>query len=232
MDNSWSTHTKVLQIVLADDHALVTEGLRNLIDQQPDMQVIATAEDGQELLALLGQPHSIDVVVLDLQMPFSGFKVLAELQQTDRTQCHGECADQNSVRVLVLTAFADGESIQKSLQLGASGFALKTESPMQTLAAIRQVAEGKLVFPRAARRWMFSQDDPPMVQGATPISPREKDVLALLAQGKSNSEMAETLTISENTVRFHLKNIYQKLHVSNRTEATAWYLNKSNLMLE
>ena len=142
-----------IRIILADDHALVTEGLRNLIDQQPDMDVIEVVEDGDQLLALWEKMHSrgaaVDVVVLDLQMQFSGFDVLKALQNRS----------ENDARILVLTAFADGESVQSALQLGADGFALKTESPNQTIDAIRQVAEGRLVFPRSARRWMAGASD-------------------------------------------------------------------------
>ncbi len=206
-----------IRIVLADDHALVTEGLRSLIDQQADMEVVAAVEDGDQLLAFLNEHGNfpsqtqIDVVVLDLQMPYGGLEALSELR--DRG---------DHVRVLILTAFADGESIQSALQLGADGFALKTESPTQTIDAIRQVALGRLVFPRAARRWMAHQRDK-SVEEAPLLSPREQEVLAHLAEGMPNSEIGTALTVSENTVRFHLKNIYEKLQVSNRTEAVAWY---------
>jgi DNA-binding NarL/FixJ family response regulator len=206
-----------IRVVLADDHALVTEGLRSLIDQQADMEVIAALEDGDQLLDFLFQTRvapdemPVDVVVLDLQMPFSGIQALAELR---------ERGDQ--VRVLILTAFADGESIQSALQAGADGFALKTESPTQTIDAIRQVAQGRLVFPRAARRWM-SHRQPEAVGSAPRLSPREQEVLSHLAQGLPNSQIGVALKVSENTVRFHLRNIYEKLQVSNRTEAVAWF---------
>ena len=154
---------------------------------------------------------AVDVAVLDIQMPYSGLKALAEIRR---------CA--HPVRVLLLTAFADGESIQAALQLGAEGFALKTESPMQTLEAIRQVAQGRLVFPRAAQRWIatYRQVAPPT---EPVLSEREQAVLTLLARGLPNAELASALAVSENTVRFHLKNIYEKLQVTNRTEAVAWY---------
>ncbi len=200
-----------IRVVLADDHALVTEGLRSLIEHQPDMMVAAVVDDGDELLDLLARQTDVDVIVLDLQMPFSGFKALSILRERG-----------DVVRVLILTAFADGESVQSALQLGADGFALKTESPVQTLRAIRQVADGRLVFPRSARRWMSiyrrgEQEAPPR------LSPREEEVLAHLAQGLPNAEISALLEVSENTVRFHLKNIYEKLQVNNRTEAVAWY---------
>ena len=196
-----------IRVVLADDHALVTEGLKSLIDRQGDMQVVQIVQDGGELLAYLEGHGAVDVVVLDLQMPYGGLKALAEIRRGDYP-----------VRVLILTAFSDGESIQAALQLAAEGFALKTESPMQTIDAIRQVAQGRLVFPRAAQRWMMSQ-----AKRGPSLSTREEEVLDLLARGLPNAEIAAELNVSENTVRFHLKNIYEKLNVTNRTEAVAWH---------
>lgn len=206
-----------IRVILADDHALVTEGLRSLIDQQDDMCVVAVVENGDELLLLLEDRSTVDVTVLDLQMPFSGFDVLSALQEQGKP-----------ARILVLTAYADGESVQAALRLGASGFALKTEPPKQTIEAIRQVAQGRLVFPQSARRWMKGKENE--AQGESRLSPREREVLAELAKGLPNVEIAIALEISENTIRFHLKNIYEKLAVTNRTEATAWYFQNGELM--
>ncbi len=204
-----------IRVILADDHALVIEGLRSLIDQQPDMRVVHVVQNGDELLAFLDKQQDVDVAVLDIQMPYSGLTALAEIRQRE-----------HPVRVLLLTAFADGESIQAALQLGAEGFALKTESPMQTLEAIRQVAQGRLVFPRAAQRWLATyRQAPPKPEPV--LSDREQEVLALLARGLPNGEIAAALTVSENTVRFHLKNIYEKLQVTNRTEAVAWHFKQN-----
>lgn len=197
-----------IRIVLADDHALVLEGLRGLLERVEDFQVVATVSSGDALLTLLEQ-HSADVVVLDLQMPYGGLNALQEIRRR-----------KIAVRVLVLSAFSDGESIQRALELEAEGFALKTESPMQTIEAIRQVAQGRLVFPRAAQKWLAMQRP---TEGTDTLSPREAEILSHVAQGKTNLEIAAALAVSENTVRFHLKNIYEKLHVTNRTEAAAWY---------
>jgi DNA-binding NarL/FixJ family response regulator len=204
-----------IRVLLADDHALVTEGLRALIDRQNDMEVVQIVHDGEELLHFLEQNDAVDVAVIDVQMPSSGLDALAEIRRRDLP-----------VHVLILTAFADGESIQKALQHGAEGFALKTESPTQTIEAIRQVAQGRLVFPRAAQRWMAigrQQTSP-----SADLSQRELEVLEKLSRGLPNAEIAIELTVSENTVRFHLKNIYEKLGVTNRTEAVAWYFRKGN----
>jgi len=201
---------KPIRVILADDHALVLEGLRGLLEQVPDIEVVATAQNGDELLELLGQ-NSVDVVVLDLQMPYHGLTVMSEIRRLEI-----------EVRVLILTAFSDGESIQSALEMNAEGFALKTESPMQTLEAIRQVAQGRIVFPIAAQRWLATQRRSAS-ESIGSLSPRESEILAHVARGLTNPEIASEVSVSENTVRFHLKNIFEKLHVANRTEAAAWY---------
>ncbi|MBZ0307165.1 MAG: response regulator transcription factor [Anaerolineae bacterium] len=207
-----------IRTLLADDHALVVEGLRGLLDQLDDIEVIATASNGDDLLYLLST-NQVDVVVMDLQMPFQqapngGLSALAEIRRRNL-----------EVHVLILTAFGDGESIQSALELAAEGFVLKTESPKQTIEAIRQVAQGRLVFPKVAQRWLMSQRKR---EAESQLSPREREVLEFMAKGMTNPEIAHKLSVSENTVRFHLKNIYSKLGVSNRTEAAAWYFTHNN----
>lgn len=198
-----------IRVVLADDHALVLNGLRGLLEQIPDFEVVATAQDGDVLLDVL-ERYEVDVVVLDLQMPYHGLKALTEIRKRNLP-----------VHVLVLTAFADGDSIQSALELQAEGYALKTESPMQTVEAIRQVAQGRLVFPRAAQKWLFSRSVTNEMGDL--LSGREVEIMRYMAQGLTNSEIAAKLFISANTVRYHLKNIFEKLQVANRTEAAVWY---------
>src|SRR5438876_616928 len=133
----------MIRVLLADDHAIVLEGLRALLDGEPDIKVAAWTTDGTDVVRLVEQ-HKPDVVVLDLQLTnIKGTEVIAALRE--RT---------TPPRVLVLTAYNDGESLRSALDAGAEGLALKTESPQQTLTAIRQVHAGQLVFPQAARRWI------------------------------------------------------------------------------
>ncbi len=198
---------RILRIVLADDHPLVVEGLSALLSSQPDMRVVATATDGERLLEAI-ERFRPDVVVMDLQMPYmGGVSCLRHIR-----------AREWPVRVLVLSAFGDADSLRAAIEAGADGFVLKTESPQHTITAIRQIAEGQLVFPQAARRWLSAA---PSNEQA--LTEREEEILKLLAEGLSNAQIGARLHLSENTIKFHLRNIYSKLGVTNRTEAALKY---------
>lgn len=195
-----------IRIVLADDHALVLEGLRALLSAEADLRVVATATDGERLLEAVKR-FSPDVVVMDLQMPFmDGLTCLRRIR-----------TEELPARVLVISAFSDAKSLRSAVEGGADGFALKTDPPAMTLAAIRQVAAGHLVFPEAVRRWLIQKP----AQDPTTLTDREEAVLELIAEGKSNAQIGAVLSLSENTVKFHLKNLFAKLGVTNRTEAAA-----------
>jgi len=198
---------RIIRIVLADDHPLVVEGLSALLSSQPDMRVVATATDGERLLEAIERFHP-DVIVMDLQMPYmGGVSCLRHIR-----------ARELPVRVLVLSAFGDADSLRAAIEAGADGFVLKTESPQHTIIAVRQIAEGQLVFPQAARRWLgMAPDD------TSALTEREEEILKLLAEGLSNAQIGARLHLSENTIKFHLRNIYAKLGVSNRTEAALKY---------
>jgi len=197
----------MIRVLLADDHAIVIEGLRALLDGEPDIKVAAWTTDGTEVVKLVEQ-HKPDVVVLDLELTsIKGTEVIAALR--DRT---------TPPKVLVLTAYNDGESLRSALDAGAEGLALKTESPQQTLTAIRQVHAGQLVFPQAARRWIEGRGGAPC-----DLTPREREVWALVAGGLTNPQIAERLGLSDNTVKFHVQHLFSKLGVKNRTEAALKY---------
>ena len=200
-----------IRVILADDHAVVLQGLRGLLEQEEDLQVVALVQDEDELLTCLEKSEA-DVVVLDLEMPYHGLTALEEIRKREFP-----------VRVVVLTAFGDGSSIQSALELRAEGFALKTESPVQLIEAIRQVAKGRIIFPAAAQRWFMNQHKPETGRAPNDLSAREWEVIECTARGMTNPEIAKSLGVSANTVRFHLKSIFGKIQVSNRTEAAAWY---------
>lgn len=203
-------NSEVIQVILADDHKLVLEGLQSILQDEDDIKVMAAVTDGAQLLEALRQ-YPADVVVLDIQMPFAdGLTCLEKIRR-----------DGPPAKVLVLSAFSDGETIQSALELGADGFALKTEPPEQTISSIRQVYRGSLVFPQAAKKWLFARRAASERQAE--LSEREWEVLELVAEGLTNAQIGEKLFVSDNTVKFHLQNIYQKLGVSNRTEATSYF---------
>jgi DNA-binding NarL/FixJ family response regulator len=200
-----------IRIVLADDHAVVLAGLCSLLQLEADIEVVGATSDSTQLLELL-RTQQPDVVVLDWQMPgMGGQTCLERIRQAGITS-----------RVLVLSAFSDGDTLQAVLEAEADGFALKTEPPQQVIAAIRQVYNGQLVFPQAARRWLRTRRQPSALP-TDELSAREMAVLALVAQGLTNMQIAQRLSISDNTVKFHLQNIYSKLGVANRTEAVSVY---------
>jgi DNA-binding NarL/FixJ family response regulator len=197
----------VIKVLLADDHAIVLEGLRALLESEPDIDVVAATTEGTEVARLVEQ-HKPDVIVLDLQLAgIKGTQVIAALRARPGAPA--------PPKVLVLTAYNDGDSIRSALDAGADGLALKTESPQQTLTAIRQVQAGQLVFPQAARRWIEGRG-----AGAPgDLTPREREVWALVAAGMTNPQIAERLGLSDNTVKFHVQHLFSKLGVKNRTEA-------------
>ena len=197
--------TAVIKVLLADDHAIVLEGLRALVDGEPDLKVVGSTTDGASVLDLVDQLGP-DVIVLDLELAgMKGVEVLALLRKRPA-----------SPKVLVLTAYNDGESIRSALDAGADGLALKTQSPQQTVDAIRQVFAGQLVFPQAARRWLQERGRD---GAAGDLTQRERQVWALVARGLSNREIAKRLSLSDNTVKFHVQHLFHKLGVKNRTEA-------------
>lgn len=210
---------EIIRVILADDHELVLDGIKQHLADTDDIEVVATAHDGDSLLAAV-KTCLPDVVVTDLLMVgMDGFTALAQIRQRDLP-----------VRVLVLTALADGESLQRAIELEADGIVLKTESPRQMVEAIRQVATGQVVYPRAVHNWLLRRATRRQTSGSTPpqgeLSEREQEVLKSIAQGKTNQEIAAELHLSPNTVKYHLKNIYQKLGVNNRTEAARIYLER------
>lgn len=201
---------RAIRVVLADDHELVLEGLRSLLEAEPEIEVVAAVHTGEELLAAVRR-YGPDLVVLDLEL--EGMGGLACLEKIR--------AEGHPARVLVLTAYSDGETMRAALEGGADGYALKTEPPRQTVQSIRQVHAGQLVFPLAAKRWLLGRAAPP---GGTQPTDREREVWALVAEGLTNAQIAARLRVSENTIKFHLQNLFMKLNVSNRTEAAARYL--------
>ena len=201
----------MIKVLLVDDHPLVLEGLRGLMESEPGIEVVGTTTDGARVVDLARLPQPT-VVVLKLELgATNGYYVLTKLR-----------AEQVPARVLVLTAYGDGESLRAALEHHADGIALKTDSPARTIDAIRAVNAGVLVFPQAARRWMRKPADR-AVAGPGALSDREREVWRHLASGLSNAAIARKLGVSPSTVKFHTQNLFQKLGVGNRTAAAVEY---------
>lgn len=212
-----------IRVLIADDHAVVREGLRGLITSEPGMEVVGEAADGTEavLKARLLQP---DVILLDLVMPRKGgLEAIAEIKR-----------DNPEARILVLTSFAEDDRVFPAIKTGALGYLLKDSSPQELLRAIRQVYRGESsLHPAIARKLIRELSQPSELPPAEePLTAREVEVLRLVAQGLSNQEIGEKLVISERTVRNHVSNILGKLHLANRTQAALYALREGLASLD
>lgn len=204
-----------IRILLAEDHKIVREGTRQLLEQADYLQVIGEAENGEEAVQLTHQLLP-DVVVMDVRMP-----VLNGLEATRAIK-----AAHPTIRVLILSAYEDDQYVFPLLEAGANGYLLKTTGGSELISAIRTVYIGETVLDREiasklatrlTRKQIYRAEG--MQEGLTE---REVEVLRAVAQGKSNKEIGEALSISPHTVQVHLRNIFGKLGVNDRTEAVAY----------
>ena len=212
-----------IRVLVADDHAVVVRGLQALINTERDMEVVGSAADGLEAVeaAQRLRPH---VILLDLQMPHKdGLAAIAEIKAT-----------QPDARVLVLTTFDDDERVFAAVKAGALGYLVKDTPPPDLIAAIRQVSQGKPALPPdiALKIIQEMQRSSPLPPTPDPLTPREVEVLRLVARGLSNDEIAGQLTLSERTVRTHISNILGKLHLANRTKAALYALKEGLASLD
>jgi DNA-binding NarL/FixJ family response regulator len=202
----------MIRVVLVDDDVLIREGLRMIIDQAGDLEVVATAGNGEEAL-LVAAEHRPDVILMDVRMP-----VLDGIEATRRiTDAEG------APRVIILTTFELDEYVFEALRAGASGFLLKRTEPEQLVGAIRVVAGGEaLLSPSVTRRLIEEFTRRPQTDSGerlTMLTDREREVLVLIARGFSNQELAEQLFIADNTVKTHVKRIFTKLGARDRAQA-------------
>lgn len=204
-----------IRILIADDHALVREGLQAVINAEADMQVVGEAADG---VAAVQRAHDLkpDIILMDMIMP--GQNGLEALQQLKH--------ENFPARIIVLAAFADDQKIFPAIKAGAQGYLLKDILPDQLLQAIRDVHRGESsLHPTIARQVMAELiRDPASPVAAQALTAREVDVLKLIAQGYSNQEIGEELVLSKGTVGKHVTSILEKLHLANRTQAALYAL--------
>jgi DNA-binding NarL/FixJ family response regulator len=208
-----------IRILLAEDHKIVREGTRQLLEQTADFRVIGEAGDGEEAVELAGALRP-DVVVLDVRMPkMSGIECTKAIK-----------AQQPNIRILILSAHDDDRYVFPLLEAGANGYLLKTSSAAELAQAIRTVHAGETALaPRIASKmvgWLSRRQLYRSAEMQEGLTEREVEILQVVAQGKSNKEVGELLHISPHTVQVHLRNIYGKLGVNSRTEAVAYALSQ------
>ena len=197
-----------IRVVLADDHPSVRAGIRQFIERDPGIQVLAEADDGARALQLIRQ-HRPDVAVLDLQMPkLTGLEVIAEARKEALPTAY-----------MILTAYDDDPYIFAALRAGAKGYLLKTAGPEDLAQAIRRVHAGHSAFDPDVTARIMDQFSAPAPAEQDKLSERELDVLRLASQGLTNRGIGHTLKISERTVHSHLVNVFGKLGVNTRTQA-------------
>jgi DNA-binding NarL/FixJ family response regulator len=195
----------MIRVVIADDHAVVRQGLRTFLDLQDDIEVVAEAGDGAEALAA-AEEHAPDVVLIDLVMPnVDGIEAIRGLRERVP-----------AARAIVLSSFIEDEKLLPAVRAGAAGYLLKDVEPQQLVEAIRTVhAGGALLHPRVASRLLEEM-------ASDPLTPREREVLALIGRGMANKVIARELSLSEKTVKAHVSSILAKLGVSDRTQAALY----------
>lgn len=207
------------KVLLADDHAVVRRGLRMVLDSEPDLEVVAEAGDGAEAiqLALKTDP---DLVVIDVSMPrLTGLQAVRELHRR-----------QPGLRMLILSMHQNEQYLYEALKAGASGYVLKTVADRDLVEACRAALRGEpFIYPGAMtppiRDYVHrAQNEQPLPE--EPLSPREQEVIKLIAEGYSNRQIAETLVISQKTVERHRSNILEKLDMHDRVELTRYAIRR------
>jgi DNA-binding NarL/FixJ family response regulator len=226
-DNSEGHEKKkaTVRIVIADDHPIVRDGLKKLLQLEDDFEIVGEAGDRREVLEKV-QELDPDVLLLDLRMPnLDGLSALQALQQTNKR-----------TRVIVLTASEDKNEFVQAMKLGCSGIVLKQTAPDLIVKSIRKVNSGEIwldshTTAAVMRQFQTGTESSGSAQGTkgrerSPLSAREREIVALVAQGYKNKEMAEKMFISEQTVKNHLHNIFDKLGVSDRLELALYAIHK------
>lgn len=203
---------KSIRILLADDHPPLRAGLAAILNSQSDLKVVAEAGCGREVVE---SAETADVYILDLRMPDGdGIQTIKELIARDP-----------GTRVLVLTTYDNEEDIFRALEAGARGYLLKDTTSEELVAAVRQIHEGGRYLPQAVASRLADRLIRPS------LTPRELDVLRLVSRGRTNKEMASAMFISEETVKTHMKSLFQKLDVHDRAEAVSVSLQRGIIRL-
>ena len=200
----------MITVLIADDHPMMRAGLTQLLESADDLRVVAAAADGAQAVAL-DQEHQPDVVMMDISMPvLDGVEATRQIVSA-RPDAH----------VVMLTSFAEQDQINAALDAGAIGYLLKDADPDELLRAVRSAALGEAPFSARAAQALLKRRRNPVVS-ADALTAREREILALVAEGLANKQIARQLNISEKTVKAHLTSIFNTLGVTDRTQAALW----------
>lgn len=210
--------SKVIRLLLADDHNVLRQGMSQVIESQPDMTVVAQAANGQEAVTLTEQ-HRPDVILMDINMPeMDGVEASRQIT-----------AKHPKTGIIILTMYRRDDYVFEAIKAGASGYLLKEVELDELLAAIRSVSQGEAVIDSAIAGRVLAELRRPhktIVKAEPELSERDLEILQLLAQGLKNQEIADRLFISEKTVRNRLSLIFRRLHLENRTQAVLYAMRK------
>jgi DNA-binding NarL/FixJ family response regulator len=198
------------KIAIVEDNRIIRESLTEFVQADPECRCVCACATAEEALKLIPKREP-DIVLMDIQLPsLSGIECTAQLKQL-----------LPAVHIIMVTVYEDTERIFKALRAGACGYLLKRCSPEELIAAVREVRQGGAPMSREIARKVIASFQEPLAAAAEVegLSPREKDILELLAEGFPNKQIADRLGLTDGTVRWHLRHVYHKLHVRSRTEA-------------
>ncbi|WP_460038020.1 response regulator [Streptomyces cavourensis] len=203
---------KTIRVLLVDDHQVVRRGLRTFLEIQEDIEVVGEASDGEEGVARTEELRP-DVVLMDIKMPGTdGIEALRRLRELE-----------NPAKILIVTSFTEQRTVVPALRAGASGYVYKDVDPDALAGAIRSVHAGHVLLQPEVAGALLAQDDAGGGTGrGSTLTEREREVLGLIADGRSNREIARALVLSEKTVKTHVSNILMKLDLADRTQAALW----------
>lgn len=215
--------SQLIRVFVTDDHSIVRKGIKATLELVPDMELVGEATNGREAVEMAGASKP-DVVLMDLVMPeMDGIEAIRQIKSQ-----HPE------ISILVLTTFAGEDKVFPAIKAGASGYQLKDSDPEELVTAIRQVYRGEpALHPLIARKVLQELSRP--IEGPPtpdPLTPREEEILKLVAKGLENPEIADQLVISEATVRTHVSNIMSKLHLASRTQVALYALREGLASLD